>query len=541
MIILIILFSLFFAVLAIYNLQLAISLLIVLLPAYLIRFQFGPLPSTLLEVMIWLVFLVWFIANFSELSPRSGIPFAGKTNVRESFKRLARKSTDGRIKIDYPFGREIILLLIVSFIAAGVAGFTNSALGIWKAYFFEPILLYIVVLNVFNPNVIPAKAGIQKDVLDEEQILDPRLRGDDKKENGFMPPKLLWPLCLSALAVSLLAIYQKITGNLIDNPFWAAVGTRRVVSFFGYPNAVGLYLGPLVLLFIGWLSYAKFVCRAPKKLQLLIALSITLSLIAIIFAKSAGVILGVAAGLAVFCLLASRRTRIAAIAVIALAVIGCATVPLARHQVWDKLTLRDFSGTVRRIGWNDSWKMLSDGRLIFGAGLANFQQAVKPYHQPGFYVSDGTSDFWGRLKTDAALRARSWQPLEIYLYPHNIFLNFWSELGLAGMLLFVWLIGKYFFIGLKLINVIPAKAGIQKDALDSGKILDPRLRGDDNKKVSGDDNKKFLVLGLISAMVVIVVHGLVDVPYFKNDLAVLFWLMVAMIGIINNYQTKNNL
>ena len=524
MIILLILFSIFFTALAIYNLQLAVSLLIVLLPAYLIRFQLGPLPSTLLEVMIWLVFLVWFIANFSEL----------KTNVYESFKRLTRKSTNGRIKIDYPFGREIILLLIVSFVAAGVSGFSNSALGIWKAYFFEPILLYIVVLNVFGRNVI--LEGARRPIESREKQQDPIASFQDDKL-----PKLLWALCISALAVSLLAIYQKITGNLIDNPFWAAAGTRRVVSFFGYPNAVGLYLGPLVLLFIGWFSYAKQVCRAPKKLQLLIALSITLSLIAIIFAKSAGAILGVAAGLAVFCLLASsprwssgeagRRTRIAVIAVIALAVISCAAVPLARHQVWDKLTLRDFSGTVRRIGWNDSWKMLSDGRLIFGAGLANFQQAVKPYHQPGFYVSDGTPDFWQRIRTDAALRARVWQPLEIYLYPHNIFLNFWSELGLAGMLLFVWIIGKYFFIGLKLINVIPAKAGIQKDALDSGKILDPRLRG--------DDNKKFLVLGLISAMVVIVVHGLVDVPYFKNDLAVLFWLMIAMLSIINNnYQTK---
>lgn len=39
-----------------------------------------------------------------------------------------------------------------------------------------------------------------------------------------------------------------------------------------------------------------------------------------------------------------------------------------------------------------------------------------------------------------------------------------------------------------------------------------------------------LVMGLLSAMVVIVVHGLVDVPYFKNDLAVMFWALVAMIS-----------
>ena len=478
MIFLVIIFSILYCLLAWRNLELAVRLLIVLLPAYLIRFQLGPLPSTLLEVMIWLVFLVWFIANFSEL----------KTNVRESFNKIIGLGDSRKIKINYPFGAEIIALLVISFIAAGVAGFSNSALGIWKAYFFDPVLLYIVVMNVFS--------------------------------DGFKLPKLLWPLCLSVLAVSLLAIYQKITGNLIDNPFWAAAGTRRVVSFFGYPNAVGLYLGPLALLFIGWFGYARFVCRAPKKLQLLIALSITLSFIAIIFAKSAGAILGVAAGLTVFCLLASKRARIAIIIIIALAAIGCAAIPLARHSVLDRLMLRDFSGTVRRIGWNDSWKMLSDGRLVFGAGLANFQTAVRPYHQTGFFVSDGTTDFWERLKIDAALRARTWQPLEIYLYPHNIFLNFWSELGLAGMLLFVWIIGKYFYVAFK--NIENCKLKIEN--------------------LNEHKSTKYLIIGLISSMVTIVVHGLVDVPYFKNDLAVLFWLMVAMISIINNnYQTKNTL
>ena len=506
MTVIILLFSILFFCLAYWRLELAIQFLIFALPSYLIRFQIGPLPSTLLEVMIWLVFLVWFIANFFEL----------KTNIYESFRRLAGKRTDGRIKINYPFYLEIILLLIISFVAVGVSGFSNSALGIWKAYFFEPILLYIVVLNVFSHNVIPAKAGIQKDALGAEQIPDPRLRGDDNKEDSFKLPKLLWPLCLSAMVVALLAIYQKITGNLIDNPFWAAAATRRAVSFFGYPNAIGLYLGPLILLFIGWLGYAKFICRAPKKLQLLIALAVTLSFIAIIFSKSAGALLGVGAGLGVFCLLASRRTRIAVIVLIVFASIVCAVSPVVRHQIWNRITLQDFSGTIRRIGWNDSWKMLSDGRLIFGAGLANFQNMIKAYHQEGFFISDGTPDFYQRLATDAALRDRTWQPLEIYLYPHNIFLNFWSELGLAGILLFIWIIGKYIYMSFQ-----NSKFKIQ----NSNQV----------------NSTRFLSLGLLSAMVVILIHGLVDVPYFKNDLAVMFWLLVALLGLINYNQTKNTL
>jgi len=39
---------------------------------------------------------------------------------------------------------------------------------------------------------------------------------------------------------------------------------------------------------------------------------------------------------------------------------------------------------------------------------------------------------------------------------------------------------------------------------------------------------------LLSAMVVIVVHGLVDVPYFKNDLAVMFWALIALMSLVDS-------
>ena len=54
----------------------------------------------------------------------------------------------------------------------------------------------------------------------------------------------------------------------------------------------------------------------------------------------------------------------------------------------------------------------------------------------------------------------------------------------------------------------------------------------------------FLALGLLSAMTVWLVNGLVDVPYFKNDLAILGWLMFALLGSLILYYersiTKNN-
>jgi hypothetical protein len=43
-------------------------------------------------------------------------------------------------------------------------------------------------------------------------------------------------------------------------------------------------------------------------------------------------------------------------------------------------------------------------------------------------------------------------------------------------------------------------------------------------------------------MIAIVIHGLVDVPYFKNDLAAMFWLMIALMGVCSlNYRQEREL
>jgi O-antigen ligase len=169
----------------------------------------------------------------------------------------------------------------------------------------------------------------------------------------------------------------------------------------------------------------------------------------------------------------------------------------------------DLSGQIRKAQWNETWGMLQDGRIFTGSGLANYKQAVAPYHAEGIFVRDPHDPDWHRKTVwNEEFRNSVWQPLEIYMYPHNIFLNFWVELGLAGMILFIWIVGKFLYIGLK--NIFTYRLGRNLKS-----------------------KNRYFVLGLVCAMMVIVVHGLVDVPYFKNDLAVLFWLLVAMIGVLN--------
>jgi len=130
MLILIAIFALLFLGLALWRLDRAILLTLAALPAYLIRFKILFLPSTFLEVMILIAFAVWFFKFFAP---------SLKTFFQDKTKRL-----------NYPFKWEIILLIIIAFIAAGVSHFSSNALGIWKAYFFEPILVFILIFNVFK-------------------------------------------------------------------------------------------------------------------------------------------------------------------------------------------------------------------------------------------------------------------------------------------------------------------------------------------------------------------------------------------------------
>lgn len=458
----IILLASFFLLLAICRLDLALSFIIIALPSYLIRFKVLGVPSTLLELMILLAAAVWLIGYF--------LP-----NLKSFFKN--RKD-----RLPYPFQIEILLIIILSFIAAGVAGFSSGALGIWKAYFFEPILLFLIFFNVFK----------------------------NKRDWD----KIFWALLISALTISGMAIYQKLTGLFIFNEFWAQAETRRAVSWFGYPNAIGLYLAPLILIFFGALMVRFKSCQNDLKewlKRILIIFTIISSFLAIYFARSEGALIAIIISLVIFGLLAGKWSRIITLLITIIVTAGILSSGSARNYTFSKLTLTDLSGEIRQRQWQETRLSLQGWKFFTGHGLNNYQAAVRPYHQEGiFFNRDGLPNFDDQLRGSASLREKYWQPVEIYLYPHNFFLNFWSELGLLGALVFSWLVIKSLYITFKLT------------------IINSRFK----------NPEKYFTLGLFGAILTIIIHGLVDVPYFKNDLAILFWTILALIGFAE-LQQKN--
>lgn len=400
------------------------------LPSYLIRFQIGKLPSTILEVLILFTFVVWLVGKLST------------GELRAYFKNFPRL-----------WFLIICLWLAATTISVLVSPNTHAALGIWKAYFVEPILFLFVFVDVIKTrrdlNLIFTGLGV------------------------------------SAIYIGVFAILQRFFGFPIPAPWQSEL---RVTSIFEYPNAVGLFLGPLIPLFVGLAIDQKYSLSPSKGLKIFFLLTTLFAIISIVLAKSEGAILGVVAGLFILGFLWSKRTRLTTPTLFILILIILISVPITRTYLIEKATLRDWSGLVRRITWDETWNMLRD-RPILGAGLAGYQTAMIPYH-----------------KNTA---------IEIFLYPHNVFLNFWSELGLFGLLVFLAIIFFLFF---------------GRSETSTKLLVEAKLRPKNKAKIY-----------LLAAATTLFVHGLVDVPYFKNDLSILFWLIIAAAIVLGRSETSTKI
>ena len=203
---LIILFLIIFTLLTWKNVRWGLFLITALLPVYLIRFSLITMPTTLLEAMIWILFIIWLV----KMKKWYGLSFNPVIWLRNLKKKKSAYNPIPKI-IRLP----IVLLLVATTVAMWSAPDLRAAGGIWKAYFIDPIMFLIVLVYTINTKE------------DLKNII--RLLG------------------LTVLAIGIFALIQKLTGALIPNPFWAATETRRITTFFSYPNANALLVAPIII------------------------------------------------------------------------------------------------------------------------------------------------------------------------------------------------------------------------------------------------------------------------------------------------------
>jgi len=411
-------------------------LFFLLLPTYLIRFNLGPLPTTLLEAMLWILTIIWLIRSDN------------------------RYQIAGIIKQNKLLFIGITLFLISATISIFTSNNLRAALGEWKAFYLEPILLFLILVTSYQSLVT-------------KKLIN----------------KIILALIISGLVTSILATYQHFTGWQVPYAFWQNRNTFRVTAWYGFPNGVGLFLAPL----IPFLFY--FIVQEWQKLKeknwFLIAgylLSAICYLLAIIFSKGTGPLLGVLAGLG-FLLLVYKKTRWITLTVSLVGFVSLVSLPQLSN-IKNEIFFGDRSGQIRLTMWQDTLNFLKDHPLT-GAGLASYSQKIVPYH----------SQLNG-------------ENIEIFHHPHNIFLTMYVNLGLLGLISFILILISIFNL-----QIFPATAG-------------SRLR---DGTISQFPN---FSIYLSASLITILIMGLVDSPYIKNDLAIFFWLLPALLLINQKYELE---
>ena len=242
------------------------------------------------------------------------------------------------------------------------------------------------------------------------------------------------------------------------------IDATPLVAVYTVSNAVALYLVPLIAA-----AGALLLHERDRLVRAVAAAFLALAVPATLLTFSRGGWLAtgaVAIGLAL-----SHRRRWLLLAGIAAVGVALLLVPAITQRIALDLRLEGGETFQGRIGiWAASLQMLLH-RPIFGAGLSGFAQRMGPG--------------WAHLHQG------------VVIYPHNIVLNFWSETGLLGLIAFAWIFAVTAFVSWR---------GWRRGA--------PAWRP--------------LHLGVLLALVAVLVHGLVDVPYFKNDLSVEFWGLAAL-------------
>jgi O-antigen ligase len=236
------------------------------------------------------------------------------------------------------------------------------------------------------------------------------------------------------------------------------------VAIYSVANAVALFLVPLVAVAGSLLLYER---RRPVRVTALVFLAIAVPAVVLTFSRGGWLALAaVAIGLAV-----SHPRRLWLLAALLATALTLGLVPAIRQRALFDLRFNSgesLNGRVRL--WSGTVEMLRH-RPITGAGLGGFTDRMGATFKNPFQITP--------------------------IFPHNIVLNFWSELGLLGLLAFGWIV---------VATALAAWRGWRRGA--------PEWRP--------------LQLGVMLALLAVVVHGLVDVPYFKNDLALEFWGLVAV-------------
>jgi O-antigen ligase len=337
----------------------------------------------------------------------------------------------------------ILLFCLASLISLFAFGINGEKLAQWAVLYVQPIALFFLIRYLY---------------LDATEIEQQKWR------NYFQRAAYI----VVGLA-GLLALAQYFTLATLPAQWWGnANEPKRAIAFFAHANAFGLYVTPL----LAWLLPDAMQKLREQwgtwKTDLVWPVLWSLGLVGMFLSLSRGAWMGIVAAAVVYVLLAANKKMVLGFLALGIIVAGIVAItPNLRYRVL--LPFYGEKSAVARLSlWHTAGTEIADNPIL-GKGV------------------NGFSENWDQYNKDGGL--------EHYNFPHNIFLNFWIDAGLLGL------------VSVLLILIAASVQGIKQWRTGRTNVV---------------------ALGIVLFVVAMVVHGLIDIPYFKNDLALAFWLMLAI-------------
>lgn len=276
--------------------------------------------------------------------------------------------------------------------------------------------------------------------------------------------KQLWQLVGALLAagmmVSVIGIFGWIRNDV--TVITAEEGARRLASVYGSPNNVGLLLGRCI-------PFALAIALLFKKYRPIAIISLLTMGVAIALSQSAGALfIGVPVAVAATLLAAYGKRAVLPLG--ALVILGGVAVMLAAQMPrFERLLSLDEGTNFYRIRvWESAINAIED-HPVTGLGLDQFL-----YQFRGEYI---IPDAWEEPNLS---------------HPHNIILDFWTRLGLPGV---IWFIG--------LLLVLAQKAWRNR--------------------------RSAIMVGVIGSFAGLLAHGMIDNSIYVLDLVIVFMLMLGIV------------
>lgn len=298
--------------------------------------------------------------------------------------------------------------------------------------------------------------------------------------------KILPALYFSAGCVGLIALFYFCTAKLTYD--------GRLAAFYLSPNHLAMFLAPGLVFGIWYLVFS--IKRHTARYWHLLSLIIIGTAFYLTYSYAAWIAVILSFALVILIKNKNSLTVVGYGLLLALIFFLLALFQWPTPKFQDLISFHERSSLASRIMiWKSAVKITLDNPL-YGIGPGNFQNKYLEYQKyfPPYL---------------------EWAVPQ----PHNLYLAFWLQSGISGLIGFLLLL--FFWIKNLAQNISPSET--------------PEL-GLQNAKQKNSP----LTSAVLGIMFYFLLHGLLDTPYWKNDLALIFWIVFAL-GLLSVHSIANQL